>query len=34
VRAAPARRDDPCLRFGQPSLRVSAARSHSPVASS
>jgi len=34
VRAPPAARDDPCKRFAQPSLRVSAARSHSPVASS
>jgi len=36
VRAPPAARDDPCERFRppQPSLRVSAARSHSPVASS
>ncbi|MBV9889469.1 MAG: ChaN family lipoprotein [Rhizobacter sp.] len=34
VRAPPAPRDDPCKRFAQPSLRVSAARSHSPVASS
>ena len=31
---APAPRDDPCARFRQPSRRVSAARSHSPVASS
>ncbi len=34
VRAPAAARDDPCKRFAQPSLRVSAARSHSPVASS
>ena len=34
VRTAPAPRDDPCARFRQPSRRVSAARSHSPVASS
>jgi len=34
VRAPPAARDDPCKRFAQTSLRVSAARSHSPVASS
>ena len=34
VRAPAAVRDDPCKRFAQPSLRVSAARSHSPVASS
>jgi len=32
VRTAPAVRSDPCERFLQPSRRVSAARSHSPVA--
>jgi uncharacterized iron-regulated protein len=32
VRTAPAPRSDPCARLDQPSRRVSAARSHSPVA--
>ena len=34
VRTAPEARSDPCARFVQPSRRVSAASSHSPVASS
>ena len=34
VRTAPAARGDPCAGFVQPSRRVSAARSHSPVVSS